>query len=67
MKTQKVISYKNLPTGIPWMQTGMIYLLLDKFNVSDFVSGIFVTFIIFLWLVYFYQKLAVEIPTEIWK
>jgi hypothetical protein len=65
MKTQKVVSYKQLPSKLPFGFTAIVYLLVDKFQPSDLIRGIIIGFIVLLWLAALYQKFVVEESTEI--
>jgi hypothetical protein len=48
----KVLSRKNLPTGIPLFQTITILIVIDHWNLSDLWRGINYVAIGLLWLAY---------------
>jgi len=48
--SRKVISRKNIPSYPPFALTGVLYLLLDKLQVSMLWWGIFGTLVVLMWL-----------------
>lgn len=46
----KVVSRKNLPSSLPILTTAVIYLLLDKFHVSDVIWGAFGVIVVLMWV-----------------
>jgi len=50
MEGKKVISYKNMPSQLPWTLTAIVWLLLDRFQASDVVIAVAWTVIVLLWI-----------------
>jgi len=48
---RKVIDTKNLPTRFPLIFSIVVYLLLDRFNVSDLIWGISITAVMLIWII----------------
>jgi multisubunit Na+/H+ antiporter MnhE subunit len=46
----KKVSPKNLPTRLPFLFSAVIWLLLDRFQASDLISGIVYTLLAIIWI-----------------
>ena len=47
----KVIAYKEMPSRLPFMQTAVLYLLLDHFRSPGYVWGVAFTMMAIYWIV----------------
>lgn len=63
MNKKKVIKWSNLPDRLPITSFAVLYLLLDKINVSQFVWGIFSVFT-FMRVVIFIIRFITEKPVD---
>jgi len=50
MKEKKVVSRENLPTNLPIRFTILIWLLLDRLQVSQLVWGVGLSLIFLVWV-----------------
>lgn len=60
MKKTRTISYLNLPTRLPMIQTIVVYLLLVHINASAVTYAIVGTVIVFIWLAVIIRLFAEE-------
>ena len=54
MANSKVVSFKNLPARLPFTQTVLAYLLLDKFHAPGWVIGTVWTLVGIIWIATIY-------------
>jgi len=52
----KVVSHKNLPTRLPLGLTALVWLILDRLDVTDWVWGGIGALILILWIGAIYRK-----------
>lgn len=50
MKKKKVVSYQNERASPPWVQTAIVYLLLDKWHAPQWLWGAFGLLFLALWI-----------------
>lgn len=67
MKKTPVIAYSNLPLKPPFIGTAVIYLLLDKFQVSEIIWGIIGTVVVLYWVLYFLSVIFIQETRNIFE
>ena len=61
---KKVHSHATLPYSPPLQFTAIVYLLSEKFNVSDLINGVLLAVVILVWLTFLYGICITE-PVDI--
>lgn len=64
MNSPKVIAHKQLPARLPFTQTTVAYLVLDRTQAPGWLWGIFGTLFAVIWGVTIYL-MCVQEPTEL--
>lgn len=52
---RKIISKKNLPTGLPLFKLAVLLLLLDRYNAPEWAYGFFLCFCLFVIIIQAYR------------